>query len=103
MSDELFFYWRTPAQSLVGAQAAVLALQRDLRRGHPGLVAKLYVRREVASSDPTLMETYAHPAGMGMALQQAIVDAMGEALAPWCAGTRHLEVFLPVPDADKPP
>ena len=102
MSAELFLYWRTQAQDLTGAQAAVQALQRDLRRSHPGLVARLYVRHEEAGSDPTLMETYAHPAGIGTALQQAIVDAAGELLARWCQGPRHLEVFAPVPDANTP-
>lgn len=103
MSDELFLYWRTPAQNLAAAQAAVLALQRDLRQDHPGLVARLYVRQEEARPDPTLMETYAHPAGIGTALRQAIVNATSGELAPWCQGARHLEVFAPVLDGDATP
>jgi hypothetical protein len=102
VSAELFLYWRTQAQNLAGAQAAVQALQRDLRRSHPGLVARLYVRQEEAGSDPTLMETYAHPAGMGTALQREVVNAAGEMLAPWCQGPRHLEAFVLVPDANSP-
>jgi hypothetical protein len=98
VSAELFVYWRTPAQRLEGAQAAVLALQRELRQHHPGLVTRLYVRRQEVGSEPTLMETYAHPSGIQPALQDAITDASAAALAPWCQGARHLEVFAPVPD-----
>ena len=48
------------------------------------------------------METYAHPAGMGTALQREVVNAAGEMLAPWCQGPRHLEAFVLVPDANSP-
>lgn len=102
MSAELFIYWRTPTPSLAAAQAAVQALHRDLRHKHAGLVARLYLRQHDIDTGRTLMETYAHPAGIGLPLQAAIAKASAEALAPWCLGARHLEAFVAVPEVDTP-
>ena len=96
MSAELFIYWRTSAQQLPQALAAVQGLQSIWRRDHPGLLARVYLRQDDAATERTLMETYAHPAGLPPALHQAIVSATTTSLAPWCQGRRHVEVFAPV-------
>ncbi len=98
MSAELFVYWRTAAPLLAHAQAAVQSLQSEWRQAHPGLRACLYLRQDDGAADPTLMETYSHPAGLTPSLRQAIVGAAQGSLAPWCAGPRHVEAFSPVPE-----
>lgn len=96
MSAELFIYWRTSAQHLPQALAAVQGLQRIWRRDHPALRAQVYLRQDDAAAERTLMETYAHPAGLPPTLHQAIVNVATTSLAPWCQGQRHVEVFAPV-------
>lgn len=98
MTAELFIYWRTSAQHLPQALAAVQGLQRIWRRDHPGLRAQIYLRQDDAAAERTLMETYAHPAGLPPLLQQAILSAATHSLAPWCQGQRHVEVFAPADD-----
>ena len=99
MSAELFIYWRTSAQQLPQALAAVQGLQRIWRRDHPGLRAQVYLRQDDAAAERTLMETYAHPAGLPPLLQQAILSAATHSLAPWCQGQRHVEVFAPADES----
>lgn len=98
MSAELFIYWRTSAHQLPQALAAVQGLQRLWCRDHPGLRARVYLRQDDAAAERTLMETYAHPAGLPPLLQQAILSAATHSLAPWCQGQRHVEVFAPADD-----
>jgi hypothetical protein len=76
----------------------VQGLQRIWRRDHPGLRAQVYLRQDDAAAERTLMETYAHPAGLPPLLQQAILSAATHSLAPWCQGQRHVEVFAPADD-----
>ncbi len=90
---ELFIYWRSASQVAAAAEAAAAALQEALRRQHPGLVTRLYRRTDAAGADATLMETYAHPAGIDAALQAAIEQTAAPALRAWCRCPRHLEVF----------
>ncbi len=98
MSAELFIYWRTSAQQVRQALAAVQGLQRLWCRDHPGLRTQVYLRQDDAAAERTLMETYAHPAGLPPALQRAIVSATTTSLAPWCQGQRYVEVFAPADD-----
>ena len=91
MSRELFVYWHVAGAS-DAAEAAARQMQDGLRAAHVGLVSRLY--RKVGSDRCTLMETYALPgSGIEEALQQQIEAAAAQALAPWCAGGRHVEVF----------
>jgi hypothetical protein len=92
---ELFVYYRVAEATLDSACAAALAMQADLCAAYPGLQARLLRRPEAADGRCTLMETYACTAGVGAALQTAIDQAAGAALASWQLGERHTEVFRP--------
>jgi folate-binding protein YgfZ len=98
VSAELFIYWRTSAQQVPQALAAVQGLQRIWRRDHPGLRAQVYLRQDDAAAERTLMETYAHPAGLPPALAAGHRERSHHSLAPWCQGQRHVEVFAPADD-----
>ncbi len=100
---ELFVYYRVANQAAAPARAAVLAMQAQLQRAHPSLIARLLCREAVCGAedaDPTWMETYAvdpervdTPIHLDLALQAAIETA-AEALAPGLIGPRHTEVFV---------
>ncbi|HZF79374.1 MAG TPA: DUF4936 family protein [Rubrivivax sp.] len=91
MTRELFVYWHVTGAS-AAAEAAARQMQDRLCVAHVGLVSRLY--RKVDSGRCTLMETYALPgSGIDTALQQRIEAVAAQALAPWCAGGRHVEVF----------
>ena len=91
VTRELFIYWRVAGASRQ-AEAAVHLMQQRLRDAHPALVARLY--RQADEGRCTLMECYALPgSGVDTALQQQIESAAASALAPWCQGGRHVEVF----------
>ncbi len=93
MARELFIYWRAARADAPRAEAGAAQVQAALREEHPGLVARLYRRANSHDGTVTLMETYAHPAGVGQSLQAAIAAAAANDLAAWCLGERHLEVF----------
>lgn len=98
---ELFVYYRVASHAAVPARAAVLAMQAQLRRAHPFLIARLLCRELMSgaeNAEATWMETYAvDPAvvdqRIGPALQAAIENA-AEALIPGLIGPRHTEVFV---------
>jgi hypothetical protein len=89
----LFIYWKVPAEDLAGALAAARAFQAGLSQRHPSLSACLYQRAESGSAVVTLMETYTQPGGLDAIAMQDLVDGGHAALAPWCAGRRHVEQF----------
>ncbi len=102
MTRELFIYWHVPAAQADAAGAAAAAMQARLRARHKGLSARLYRRAEApgdkraltGTPTRTLMETYAHAGtGVGPDLQAAIEAEAATALAAWCGGGRHVEVF----------
>jgi hypothetical protein len=98
LGRELFVYWRLQAGSPDQAVAAVREFQAALRQRHPGLQTGLYRRADDAAGAPTLMETYRMGGGLPGGLQAEIADAGRRALAAWCAGARHVEVFEAWPD-----
>ena len=93
MPKALFIYWKLDAGRTAEATAAASRLQAGLQARHPGLQAGLYRRADVPGGVATLMETYAHPAGVEAPLQAAIEADAAVALQDWCTGPRHVEVF----------
>ena len=95
MSRELFIYWHVAPGRLAEAGAAMAAFQQALQAQHTGLVTRLYCRSDDDAGRATLMETYALPGGIPQALQTTLVVQGAQAAAPWCEGSRHVEVFEP--------
>lgn len=94
---EVFVYYRVRAEDLAAVGAAVDALHARWRELHPGL-ACTRLRREAEPDASlqavTLMEVFTAPQGVPLAWQHAIETAANAALAPWLAGSRHVEVFV---------
>ena len=97
MARSLFIYWKVDAEAAAPAITAATQLQRALRAAHPGLAAQLYQRADLRDGLATLMESYTHPQGLSAELQTAIAQAAEPALAAWCRGARHVEVFDALP------
>ena len=123
MARALFVYWKVALAQVGLAQRAAQAMQRQLSAAHPLLQAQLLLRADGAGAGMpgdapgeapvdapgdalggapvnrtvTLMETYAHPAGVGSALQTAIDKAAGRALGGFISGARHVEIFDRLP------
>ena len=95
MARSLYVYYRIDAASLGDVAAAVRGLQADLREANPALQAALLRRPGDQDGLVTVMETYAMPGGISVALQADIDDAAG-CLVPWLRGARHTEVFEPL-------
>ena len=93
-SRRLYIYFRVKSESEAAVVAAVRELQEAWRSATPGLRCELQ-RRADQRGDVTLMETYSHSAGVGVALQQRIEREAQARLAPWLVGERHSEVFEP--------
>lgn len=92
---QLYVYYRVQPADLPALIAAVHALQSDLQAVLPGVVCTLSQRAEPGDGPLTLMETYAHPRGVGADWQQEIERSARERLAAWSVGERHVEVFVP--------
>ena len=92
---ELFVYYRIDDGAASAARDAVEAMQERLRVAHPGLVARLLVRDDDASTPQTWMETYALPGSSAGADRhvEAAVEAEAAAWASLRAGPRHVEAF----------
>ncbi len=90
---ELYLYWRTGGADLGAAIIAMRAWHQALQKEHPGLQARLLRRADESSAEPTLMEIYTAPAGIGPALQQHIADRGDAVSSAWRRGPRHVEVF----------
>ena len=97
---ELFIYYRIPVACASAALDTALALQARLRQRHPGLTARLLRRPdEQLHGQQTWMEIYAfdpHSQAAGVTPQlEAEIASEAASLAPFIAGTRHTEVFIP--------
>lgn len=90
---ELFVYWKLSREQVGAAHAALAAAQRGLMQQHPQLTAEAFRRADDAGGVATLMETYAAPGGIDMALRHEIDAAVTPAVAAWLTGPRHVEVF----------
>lgn len=93
---ELFIYYRVHHEHHALLLAAVKRWHVQLTQRHPALKVRLLHRAE--SPTDTWMEIFATdpqlaPQGVDESMQAAI-EASAEALAPWTAGPRHLEVFF---------
>jgi Domain of unknown function (DUF4936) len=94
---ELFVYYRVHAAAAAEVRQAVLAMQRELRTAHPGLVARLLTRPR-ADGGATWMETYAFDAkrgsthGIDAQIENEIAHR-AKALSSFIDGPRHHELF----------
>jgi hypothetical protein len=81
------------------AYLAAQALQARLRERHPGLTARLLRRPDEHDPHTTWMEIYAFQRdgdNAGVTPQiEADIAAEAAVLAPFLAGDRHTEVFVP--------
>lgn len=94
-SPGLFIYYRVQRGHLADAVAAVRALQARWQAQDGSLRCELLRRTDDGGTDVTLMETYRRDAGFDVAARDRIEDEAAAALAPWLAGSRHVEVFEP--------
>ena len=100
-SPGLFIYYRVAASALVAADAAVAALQAQLRERCAGLTAECLRRPEVVDGLVTLMEVY-RPAAGGEDAAPALGEVAEQmrvllaARTPWWLGARHVETFVPL-------
>jgi len=92
---QVFVYYRVRAADVATVIAAVHTLQARLQALMPGLSCSLCRRAEDAAVQPTLMETYMHPDGVGPAWQRDIERLARDELGAWIVGERHVEVFVP--------
>lgn len=96
---ELYAYYRVHVNVTGQALVAARECQRLLCAAHPGLVARLLTRSDVAEQHETWMETYwfePDHRGPGVdASLQAAIEAAARALSRFITGQRHLEVFRP--------
>lgn len=95
---ELFIYYRIDATGAKPALAAAQAMQQGLREQYPQLAARLLCRFDEPGNPlttQTWMETYSLAnSGVSPALQ-AEIERAAQVLAPFIAGHRHTEVFVP--------
>lgn len=91
----LFVYYRVRREHLTDAVTAVRALHARWQAQDGTLRCELLRRTDDGGADVTLMETYRRDAGVDAAARRRIEDEAAAALAPWLAGTRHVEVFEP--------
>ena len=93
---ELYLYWHVAPADLAAAATALRAFQAGLTARQPGLQCRLLRRSDDRDPRATLMETYRHPGGVDAGLQAQIVALGAQAVAPWCQGQRHVELFEPL-------
>jgi hypothetical protein len=92
---QLFVYWRVAVADLKLARQGVRELQQQLCNQHPGLQAWLLLRDDTEqAAEATLMEIYALPGGLDVAVQQQIEAVCEPATACWRRGARHVEAFV---------
>lgn len=91
---ELYIYYRVHNLRQAAAKTKVLAMHALLAGQHPGLAARLLTRQDSSSTDPTWMEIYTHPQGIGEALREEI-ELAAQPLSGELAGPRRTEVFEP--------
>lgn len=90
----LFIYYRVASKDAAAAAEAVQRLQCRLRQAWPDLQAQWLKRPDEKDGMQTWMEIYCSPGGITAAVQ-AHIEREAQALAPWCHGPRHVEVFVP--------
>jgi hypothetical protein len=94
---ELFVWYRVDDRNADALRAEVESLQRSLEQRHPGLRARLLIRREAGRQ--TWMETFTRsPRDSGDAggvdnATAAAIAAAALALRPLLASDRHVEAF----------
>ena len=93
---ELYLYWHVAPADLAAAAAGMRAFQAGLMAAQPGLQCRLLRRSDDRDPRATLMETYQRPGGIDAGLQAQIVALGAQAVAPWCDGQRHVELFEPL-------
>lgn len=97
MTRELYVYFRAALRRADAVQAAVTAMQAQLRSEIPGLQARLLQRIDASSGQHTWMETYAiDPAAGADGVTEALGSTIEQRAAAWrdlIEGTRHVEVF----------
>jgi hypothetical protein len=94
---ELFIYYRVQPSQADALRAAVAGWHAQLRRTHPGLIARLLVRSDGDGTVQTWMETYSTdpqrlPGGVDARLQ-AQIEREAQRVAMLIDGPRHAEVF----------
>lgn len=97
---ELFIWYRVAPARAAAARTAVLAMHQTLVAAHPGLAARLLVRRDEPEALQTWMETYACAAsaqGVDPAIERSIRER-ALSLAAVLEGPRHVEAFEPTLD-----
>lgn len=90
----LFIYFRVEREREADVVAAVRALQATWQSELPGLRCEL-LRSAARSGAVTLMETYSHSLGVGVALQARIEREALSRIGAWLVGERHVEIFEP--------
>lgn len=93
---ELYVYYRVGLDDTVSALPQIEHLFDGLRRRHANLQARLLRRCPSGAGDETWMEVYTHPGGITPGLQAAI-EAAAHNVPAARQGTRHAEVFEPLP------
>ena len=94
---ELFVWYRVDDRNADALRAEVESLQRSLEQRHPGLRARLLIRREAGRQ--TWMEIFTRPprapddVGGIDAATEAAIAAAAQALRPLLASDRHVEAF----------
>ena len=97
---ELYIYYRVEGVQAAAACRAVEAMQAQLRRDYPALVARLLTRAGDGSVPQTWMETYALPGSTGGVDSdlEATIEAEAATWAHLVSGPRHLEAFVAAGD-----
>lgn len=93
---QVFVYYRVRAADAPLVIAAVRAAFVELQAALPGLDCRLSQRADEAAPAAdlrTLMESYAHAAGVSAAMQGVIEAQLPSLLAAWIVGERHTERF----------
>ena len=94
---QVFVYYRVRAADAPLVIAAVHAAFIELQAALPGLDCRLSQRADEASQATelrTLMESYAHAAGVSAAMQGVIEAQLASLLAEWIVGERQTEIFV---------
>ena len=92
---QIYVYYRVQVGDAKALIAAVDCLQAAMTSALPGLRCSLSQRVESGAELLTLMETYAHPAGLTEVWQRELSRSATLLLARWTVGARQVERFVP--------
>lgn len=98
MTRALYIYWRIRPGCVAEALDLLARLQDRLVIEVPGLQARR-LRREDGHASVTVMEIYTRAGGVDVGLQARIDATLRPALQTCCDGSRHVEVFVDLPEA----